>query len=108
MQYLFNNFTSSQDIAAARDGGKLFLAEHTGGLFIEFLSNHRGPSKTFFWDWAKFADDIASGSTLDDSFAKHFGCSLIQAQQEFRHFVESTCGNPKERFRGTVYDGYPV
>ncbi len=108
VQYLFNNFTSTQDIASARQDGKLFSAEHTGGLFVEYLATRKVSSTTFFLEWAKFADDIASGSGLDESFAKHFGISLKQAQQDFRHHIESTTGNPKERFRGTVYDGYPV
>jgi len=105
---IFQNYVRPQDLAIFRDQGKGFLAEHLGGLFIQFLANRTcGSPENFFIQWGNFAFELGQTKDLNREFKKHFGISLEKAQQDFTKYINETENNPQARFANTAYAGYP-
>lgn len=103
----FLTFATAADVATTRSAGRLFVAEHIGGLFVEYLATRKASTpEAFFRKWAKFAAELGAGARLEPCFAKNLGISLPEAQSEFFNYMRATEGDPKKRFSGTVYEGY--
>ncbi len=86
---------------------KLLKAEELGALFIEFLAARvvKSPAK-FFRQWGSLCRKMGAGQSFRRAFRDRFGLSLTRAEEEFLKYVKETEGNPTERFRGTVYEGF--
>ena len=106
---VFQNFRVSSDIAEFRNTGKLFIGEHIGGLFVEFMACRMSdsPSK-FFLNWAAFSKRLGGGTPFETAFQQEFGFSIEKAQSEFIQFIRRTENNPAARFQNTVYQGFAV
>lgn len=105
---VFQNYVMPNDLIVFRNQKKGYVAEHIGGLFIQFLANRLcGSPENFFIEWPNFAVDLGENRNLRQTFKKHFGISLDKAQEDFIRYISETENNPVARFANTAYQGYP-
>jgi hypothetical protein len=98
------NFRVPSEIATFRSSGKLYQAEHLGGLFIEFLRVRKASrSEEFFRKCGSMWQDVGQGSSFLSSFERSFGLTLESAEQQFIAFMKETENKSDVRFRNTIY-----
>ncbi len=103
---LISNCRGISSIALYKANGKLWQAEHLGGLFIEFLRTRRGDSPIiFFGKFGAIWQDVGNGMAFRTAFQRCFGQSLAEMERQFIAYMQATENNPEARFRGTIYEG---
>lgn len=102
---LINNCRDSSSIASYKASGKLWQAEHLGGLFIEFMRTRTGDSPmVFFGRFGGLWQEVGSGADFRTAFQKWFRCDLSVMESQFVGYMRETQNNANTRFKGTIYD----
>lgn len=107
---------SARDAAAvlsgfrhARDEQKdprfVFVAEVTGGLFVEFLRKKLGGrgKADAMKRLSRCVEALGRGTSFEAAFRAQFGVTLGAAEQQFLRWVRATEGRPSARLSGTLY-----
>jgi hypothetical protein len=94
------------DAQEAHSGDQGFRDEVTGALFVEFLRTRLGGGKPdAIARVAALTEAVGRGATYPAAFKAQFGVAPQAAEDLFVEFVKATEGNPKERLRGTLFEG---
>lgn len=102
-RFVLDGFRHSKD--EQKDPRFVFIAEVTGGLFVEFLRTKLGGhgKADAMKRLSTCVEALGDGTAFESSFKAQFGVSLTAAEQQFVSWVGATEGKPGVRLAGTIY-----